>query len=138
MTHTRQSQSQALDKPKGFTLIELLLALAIFAYAASSVLGLVSTSAKNMSLLEQMTFASWVAENRIAELEVSTQWPPKNNQKGEAEMAGLTWYWRQTVTETAAPQMRSVTISVYEQEGDKNSIFDLETYVVKVEPRSEN
>lgn len=138
MTHTRQSQSQALDKPKGFTLIELLLALAIFAYAASSVLGLVSTSAKNMSLLEQMTFASWVAENRIAELEVSTQWPPKNNQNGEAEMAGLTWYWRQTVTETAAPQMRSVTISVYEQEGDKNSIFDLETYVVKVEPRSEN
>ena len=119
------------NKINGFTLIELLLAMAVFAFAASSILSLIGTSAKNVGLLEQMTFASWVAENRIAELEIDKQWPPKNNESGEATLAGITWYWKQTVVATAAPQMRSVTVSVYENKGDKNSIYDIETYVTK-------
>jgi general secretion pathway protein I len=126
-----RTRTQKRTRLRGFTLIELMLAMAIFAFAASSILGLISTTAQNVGLLQQMTFASWVAENRIAELEVEKQWPPKNNHTGEATMAGITWHWKQTVAETAAPQMRAVTISVYENKGDKNSIYDIETYVVK-------
>ncbi|MUH73430.1 type II secretion system minor pseudopilin GspI [Psychrosphaera haliotis] len=125
-------------KVNGFTLVEMLLALAIFAYASASILNVVSQSASNIGLLQQMTFASWVAQNRLTELQVETTWPPKQNHKGEAEMAGLKWFWRQQVVETADPRMRAVTVSVYEFEDSKSSIYDLETYVVQYEPRGKS
>ncbi|GAB3000500.1 type II secretion system minor pseudopilin GspI [Psychrosphaera aestuarii] len=119
------------SKMSGFTLVEMLLALAIFAYASASILSVISQSANNVGQLQQMTFASWVAQNRLVELQVEKNWPPKQNQKGEAKMAGVTWFWRQTVVETADSKMRSVTVSVYETEDSENSIYDLETYVVQ-------
>ena len=123
-------------KSKGFTLIELLLALAIFAYASASILKMVGQSANNTSMLEKMTFASWVADNRITEIRQETTWPPKDNHKGEVEMGGVTWYWRQVVTETADPRMRAVKIRVFETVDGENSTYDLETYVVKRNVRS--
>lgn len=130
---TRRIKPTLHIKPKmsGFTLVEMLLALAIFAYASASILGVISQSANNVGQLQQMTFASWVAQNRLVELQVEKTWPPRQNQKGEAKMAGVTWFWRQTVVETADSKMRSVTVSVYETEDSENSIFDLETYVVQ-------
>ncbi|MDA8621233.1 type II secretion system minor pseudopilin GspI [Psychrosphaera sp.] len=130
--------TKARKKVKGFTLVEMLLALAIFAYASASILNVVSQSASNIGLLQQMTFASWVAQNRLTELQVEKAWPPKQNHKGEAEMAGLKWFWRQQVVETADPRMRAVTVSVYEFEDSKNSIYDLETYVVQYVPRGKS
>ena len=116
---------------RGFTLIELLLALAIFAYASASILKVVGQSSSNISMVQKMTFASWVAENRLTLLRQEQAWPPKDNHKGEVEMAGAKWFWRQTVTETADPRMRAVKIKVYESVDGTNSTYDLETYVVK-------
>lgn len=118
-------------RSRGFTLIELLLALAIFAYASASILKMVSQSAQNTSMLEKMTFASWVAQNRLTEMRNELTWPPKDNHKGEVEMAGVTWFWRQTVTETADPRMRAVKINVFETVDGTNSTYELETYVVQ-------
>ena len=114
---------------RGFTLIELLLALAIFAYSASAIMGLVSTSAKNLSQFEEMTFASWVANNRLAELQVSQVWPPKNNEKGEVEMVGKIWYWKQEVIETEDKNLRKVTVNVGLDESMATSSHSLSTFV---------
>ena len=123
-------------KTRGFTLIELLLALAIFAYASASILKMVSQSAQNTSMLEKMTFASWVAQNRLAVMRNELTWPPKDNLKGEVEMAGVTWFWRQTVTETADPRMRAVKINVFESVDGVDSTYELETYVVQQQQSS--
>jgi len=115
-------------KSLGFTLIEILLALAIFAYAATSILGLIGTSANNLSQIEEMTFASYVANNRLAQMQVSKTWPPKDKDKGEVEMAGRTWYWQQKVLETEDKRLRSVTVSVSLDKSMTSSIYDLTTY----------
>ena len=114
---------------RGFTLIELLLALAIFAYAASAIMQLVGQSAKNLSQLEEMTFASYVANNRLAEMQASTTWPPKNKDKGEMEMAGYTWFWQQNVVETEDKRLRQVTVQVSQDKSMANSLFSLTTYL---------
>lgn len=116
-------------KSKGFTLIELLLALAIFAYSASSILGVVGTSSRNLAEIEQITFASWVANDRLVELQISEQWPPKDKAKGEQELAGIKWYWQQKVIATADKDLRAVTVNVSTEQNAKSPLFSLTTYV---------
>lgn len=113
----------------GFTLIELLLALAIFAYSASAIMNLVGRSANNLSQFEEITFASWVANNRLAELQAIATWPPKHNEKGEVEMAGRTWYWQQQVVETEDKKLRQVTVNVALDDGMKYPVHQLSTFV---------
>ena len=122
LKHVRYSQ-------QGFTLIELLLALAVFAYAASSVMQLVGQSARNLSQLEEMTFASYVANNRLAELQVSPVWPPKNKDKGEVELAGKAWFWQQKVEETADKHLREITVQVASDKSMENTVFSLTSFV---------
>ena len=95
----RSHQGRTNQKQTGFTLVELLLALAIFAYSASTILNVVGTSSNNLTEIEQITFASWVANDQLIELQNSQVWPPKNKAKGEQELAGRKWYWQQIVVE---------------------------------------
>ena len=119
------------SKTKGFTLIEMLLALAVFAYAASSILAVLGQTAKNLSELEQMTFASWIANDRLMELQVDKTWPPKNKAKGERELAGQKWHWSQLVEKTADNNLRKVSVEVRLEPGAPSSIYTLSTFVTK-------
>lgn len=116
---------------KGFTLIEMLLALAVFAYAASSILAVLGQTAKNLSELEQMTFASWVANDRLTELQVDKTWPPQNKAKGERELAGQKWHWSQLVEKTADNNLRKVSVEVRLDPGSRGSLYTLSTFVSK-------
>lgn len=120
---------QSTSPSKGFTLIELLLALAIFAYSASAILGVVGTSSNNLGQIEEMTFASWVANNRMVEIQVSKQWPPKDKEKGEQELAGKKWYWQQKVVKTEDKDLRAITVTVFANKDAKSSIYSLTSYV---------
>ena len=120
---------QIKHSSKGFTLIELLLALAIFAYSASAILGVVGTASNNLGQIEEMTFASWVANNRMVELQVIKQWPPKDKEKGEQELAGKKWYWQQKVVKTEDKDLRAVTVNVFANKELTSSIYSLTTYV---------
>lgn len=122
-----------MKKQFGFTLVELLLALAIFAYAATSILSLIGTSASNLSQIEEMTFASYVANNRLAELQVSKAWPPKDKDKGEVEMAGRMWFWQQKVVATEDKRLRAVTVTVSLDKSMASSVYDLTTYLSQYE-----
>lgn len=120
-------------KHTGFTLVELLLALAIFAYAASSIMKLLGQSANNLSQLEEMTFASWVANNRFNELQIDPTWPPKNKAKGEVEMAGNLWFWQQQVVKTEDERLRQITVSVALDKSMTHPVYQLTTFVSKSE-----
>lgn len=116
---------------KGFTLIEMLLALAVFAYAASSILSVLGQSARNLSDIEQMTFASWVVNDRLVELQVDSQWPPKDKDKGEREMAGQKWFWQQKVEKTQDTNLRSITVFVSSDKEATQPIYSLTTFISK-------
>ncbi len=115
----------------GFTLIEMLLALAVFAYAASSILAVLSQTSQNLSEIEQMTFASWVANDKLIEMQVDKTWPPKDKAKGERELVGQKWYWQQRVEKTEDPNLRKISVEVRLKPEDKFSLYTLSTFVSK-------
>ena len=126
MKHSNTPQTQS-----GFTLIEMLLALAVFAYAAGAILSVLGQSARNLSDIEQITFASWVANDRLVELQAEQQWPPKDKHKGEREMASQAWHWQQKVEKTEDNNLRAITISVSTDKEGKESIYSVLTYLSK-------
>lgn len=117
----------------GFTLIEVMLAMAVFSIAGIALLSASSNNARNISHLESKMFANWVASNQLVAATLMESWPPKNNLKGEVELAGRAWFWQQKVIETADKDMRAVVMEVRLNEDDELAISSLTTYISKVE-----
>lgn len=115
----------------GFTLIEVMLAMAVFAIAGVALLGAADNNFRHINHLEDKMFANWVASNQLVEVSLEENWPPKNNKKGEVEMAGRTWFWQQKVIKTANNEMRAVVIEVRANEDDELAITSLMTYLAQ-------
>lgn len=116
---------------KGFTLLELLVAMAIFAIAGMAVMNATSSHLTGVGIIEEQTVASWVASNRLTEIQLETKWPPTNNKQGKVEMAGQEWVWIQQVQKTENKDLQSVTIRVGHTERDAkdNSVYELTTFL---------
>lgn len=121
-------------KQSGFTLIEVMLAMAVFAVAGVALLGVADNNYRHMSLLEEKMLANWVASNQLVELSLSTTWPPKNNRKGNVDMAGRTWYWQQKVVKTDNDLLRQVIMEVRLNEDDELVSASLATYLSQDKP----
>tara|TARA_Y100001968_G_scaffold305707_1_gene321826 strand:- start:1611 stop:2090 length:480 start_codon:yes stop_codon:yes gene_type:complete len=138
---TRSFFKPALDKSSnlpyapryqtGLTLLEVMVALLIFALTGTAVLKAAGEHLSSVGQIESVTFANWVASNRLNQLQLDTTWPPKNNLKGTMEMADRTWYWQQTVTKTNDNDLRSVTVSVGEDDSYDSSVTSVTTFVAK-------
>ncbi|WP_269751479.1 type II secretion system minor pseudopilin GspI [Paraneptunicella aestuarii] len=120
-----------INAPNGMTLIEVMVALLIFAFTATAVMKATTEHLRGVGTLEQMTFATWVANNRLTEVSLDEKWPPQNNVKGSEEMAGITWYWKQKVVKTQEENMLSVEISVSEDAAGENVLTTVSTFVAK-------
>lgn len=116
---------------KGMTLLEVMVALVIFAMTATAIMKAASDHLASIGQIEEITFATWVANNRLTQLQLSTQWPPKNNAKGEQDMADRTWYWQQKVTKTNDKELLSVEVSVALDEKRAAPITSVVTFVAK-------
>ncbi len=117
----------------GFTLIEVMLALAVFSIAGIALLSTSSNNARNIGHLENKMLANWVASNQLVSASLVKKWPPKNNLKGEVELASRTWFWQQKVIQTTDKNMRAIMMEVRLNEEDDLAITSLTTYVSKVE-----
>ena len=96
--------------------------MAVFAIAGVALLGVAQSNFVNLSQLEQKTIAGWVASNQLTAASLETSWPPKNNRKGQVEMAGGQWHWVQKVLSTQDSRLKSVTIEV-RQTADQETTF---------------
>ncbi|MGX5913338.1 type II secretion system minor pseudopilin GspI [Aliidiomarina sp. Khilg15.8] len=103
-------------KRNGFTLIEVMLAMSIFAMAAVAALQVASGHLRNIGTLEERSFATMVAANRLAQVHASDTWPPQNGSSGEVELAERSWFWQQQTVETVTDDLREVTIIVRSEE----------------------
>jgi len=92
--------------------IEVLIALAILSIALAAAMratAMATTSAEEVKL---RTYATWIAQNRAAELTARRIFPGVGVENGEAEMAGMAFRWSATTNETPNTAFRKVEIAV--------------------------
>ena len=115
----------------GLTLLEVMVALLIFALAGTAIMKAASDHLNGVGQIENITFATWVANNRLTLLKLENKWPPKNDAKGSEEMSDRVWYWQQNVIKTADPELLAVEIVVGLDKGYEGSITSVTSYMAK-------
>ncbi|WP_339720565.1 type II secretion system minor pseudopilin GspI [uncultured Paraglaciecola sp.] len=126
-THLDLSKKQSA----GMTLLEVLVALFIFALTGTAIMKAASDHLIGVGQIEDITFATWVANNRLNQLQIDTTWPIKNNKKGEQEMAGRKWYWQQRISKTSDDEMVQVEVSVGLDEQYQGTVTSVSTFIAK-------
>lgn len=97
---------------KGFTLIEVMVALAVITLGLAAVIKTVTSTTSNTIHIRDKTFAYWVAQNQLAEIELTSGSPKPGFTDGEEELAGLTWHWTRKIEGTEDPDTNRVEVSV--------------------------
>jgi general secretion pathway protein I len=121
--------------PRGFTLIEVMVALAIFVALAIALNSVMSANLSGTVRMEEKTLATWVASNKLVELQAYQRWPGVGRQDDESEFAGRRWFVQTEVIGGPFPGTRRVDISVgLQPEGalaEKNPVATLTAMLVK-------
>lgn len=117
---------------KGMTLLEVMVALVIFAISAVAITKSLGELIANMPILEERTYAQWVADNVLVDARLDPVFPEVGKKEGQAEMAGREWYWRKEVVKTADDDdFRMIKVSVSDDERYQRIISQVNTYVYK-------
>ncbi len=109
-----------MQTSKGFTLIEVMVALAIAALGLAAVAASVSQMVDAGSAMQQRTYASWIAQNKIAELRLANVVPDVSEASGDTIYADREWTWRATISETGVENLFRVDVRVGLADGDEN------------------
>ena len=96
----------------GFTLVEILIALAVLAIALTAAAHSLGAAVDTTGALRERTLARWVAEDKLADLELKGEWPALDTKEGDAEMGGRKFHWIQETGVTPVARMRRVEVSV--------------------------
>ncbi|GAC16335.1 type II secretion system minor pseudopilin GspI [Aliiglaciecola lipolytica] len=115
----------------GFTLLEVMLALLIFAITGTAIMKSATDHLNGVSQIENITFATWVANNRLTQINIENTWPIKDNLKGEEDMAGTKWYWQQKLLKTPDESLVGVEVTVGLDENFERTITSVTTYMAK-------
>ena len=107
-------------RSNGFTLIEVMVALAIAALGLAAVAASVSQMVDAGTAMQQRTYASWIAQNKIAELRLSNVIPDVSETSGDTIYADREWTWRATISQTGVENLFRVDVRVGLANGDEN------------------
>lgn len=117
------------QRAAGFTLVEILVALAILAIAVAAVVTAVSANVRNAAYLRDRTLAHWVVMNKVAEMQVSGDWPAPGTKHGESLMAAQEWSWQVAVSATDDPDVRRLDVDVYADREHKDELASMVAYL---------
>jgi general secretion pathway protein I len=115
-------------KRNGFTLLELLVAMAIFATAGMAIMQASSAHIRSLSQLDDLTMASYIANNQMQLAMIETEWSGKEKDQGQVEMANRNWLWQQQLTRVPDEDLRLIQISVSLAESPDQVLFQLQSY----------
>ncbi|MQM40150.1 hypothetical protein KBTX_04196 [wastewater metagenome] len=95
----------------GFTLVEVLVALAVLAIALAAAVRAATLSADTAGGLRERTFAHWIADNRLTEMQARRVWATGRSTERRT-FAGREWPLTVTVEATQFEHVRRVRIAV--------------------------
>ncbi len=110
---------------QGFTLIEVLVAVAVVGIALAAIIKVGAESGANLSYLRDRTLAQWVASDRLVEMQAMQVWG-SGRDSGRREMAGRQWLWETEISNTQLPQLRQVTVRVFDRERREQPLATLQ------------
>ena len=108
------------SKITGFTLLEVMVALTIIAVGMAAIIKTVASTTVNSAYLRDKTFANWVAQNQLAEVELGPVKPKFGFTDGDETLAGVKWYWTAKVDKTEDSNTSRIEITV-RLDKDKNA-----------------
>lgn len=126
-------------KHAGFTLIEVLIALAILAIALSAAMRAASVATDSANETKLRTLATWIAQNRIAEINASSvsNLPGTGETNGRQTMANIEFEWKQKISNTPNSAFRKIEVQVLRPglgSGSEQWLANLSGFVVKASP----
>jgi general secretion pathway protein I len=96
----------------GFTLIEVMVALVIVSLALAAVAASMGQMIDTANTMRDRTFASWIAQNKIAELRLAGVIPEVGESSGEVDYANTSWAWTAEIAETGVENLLKVDVTV--------------------------
>lgn len=123
----------SLNNCRGFTLLEVIMALGIVAVGILAVSRAITGFAGTTLSLEQRMIASWVASNRLETHRILKTTPVVGTTHGSEEMAGHTWYFSETTTTTADPNLFRLDIVVFTDRDETEEAGNMYGYLLNYE-----
>ena len=114
----------------GFTLIEVLIALVILAIALAAAARAASIATVGAEESKLRTLATWVAQNRLAELAATQSFPASGTSTGRSNMGGIDFEWQQTTSDTPNTAFRKVEMRIL-RPNDPQTLISLTGYLVQ-------
>jgi general secretion pathway protein I len=99
-------------RTNGFTLVEVMVALAIIALSLTAVAAKMGRMIDTSNSMRERTYASWIAQNKIAELRLANVIPEVTSSSGEIDYANTTWRWRAVVSESGIENLFRVDVAI--------------------------
>jgi general secretion pathway protein I len=117
------------NSQRGFTLVEILVSLAILSIILGALIQAAGANASNAARLRDRAVAEWVANNRLAELQLVQSFPEIGSRTGDEEIFGTRWYWKTIVQKVEDEDLRRVDIEVRRDEDSKNPVITVAGFV---------
>ncbi|RJF97566.1 type II secretion system minor pseudopilin GspI [Noviherbaspirillum saxi] len=110
---------------RGFTLLEVLVALVVVGTALGASLRAVGSLTQNSSGLRASMMATWSAENRLAEIRLTREYPAFGKRSKDCPQGGLRLICEEEVLATPNPYFRRVEVSVLDADNNQRRLIKL-------------
>lgn len=118
------------NRARGFTLIEVLVAVAVLAIALGAIIKTMSDNAYNSIYLRDRTLAHWVALNKVAEMQLSKDFPSPGKTDGKSMMGNREWFWvAEVITMPLEKDMEQIKVRVSDKRDADNPVATVMAYI---------
>lgn len=127
-----QTGNVPLRKQEGFTLIEVMMAMLVFVSVAMIQQEVTASVVNQFLSVKHKIVASWIAENKITELQLASGLPAIKEYKEDIKFANEDWQVVSIVSKTANKDINQLDIDVYLVDsisGEKHKKFTLSSMV---------
>ena len=110
---------------RGFTLLEVLIALAVVSLVLIALVRTAGTAARALDREREVTLATYVAANVLAEQRVAGGVPPIGRREGRQRLGAREWRWQSVVQATDEPAIRRIDVRVFAGDTAEESVVTL-------------